>query len=58
LNTKDKNKRIDIAAWSAVILGLLIGLLLKRMRWGMVIGIILGFVIISLLRKRKITNRD
>jgi len=44
--------RRNIAAIAAIVLGLAIGIFIKRIRIGMLIGIVLGFIAISLLKKR------
>jgi uncharacterized membrane protein YfcA len=49
-----KNSRTDIAAWVAIIIGLVLGFLLKRVRFGFIFGLALGFVAVYMLfRKRK-----
>jgi len=44
--------RRNIAAFAAIVLGLAIGIFIKRIRIGLLIGIVLGFIAISLLKKR------
>ena len=44
--------RRNIAAIAAIVLGLVIGVFIKRIKVGMLIGIVLGFIAISLLKKR------
>jgi hypothetical protein len=44
--------RRNIAAIAAIVLGLAIGIFIKRIRIGLLIGIVLGFIAISLLKKR------
>jgi hypothetical protein len=45
--------RRNIAGVVAILLGLAIGLFIKRVRVGLLIGIVLGFITISLLRKKR-----
>jgi hypothetical protein len=45
--------RRNIAGVVAILLGLAIGLFIKRVRIGLLIGIVLGFITISLLRKKR-----
>jgi hypothetical protein len=47
------NLRRDIAGIAAIILGLAIGLFIKRIRIGLLIGIVLGFIAYSLLGKHE-----
>lgn len=44
--------RRNIAAIAAIVLGLAIGIFIKRIKVGMLIGIVLGLIAISLLKKR------
>jgi len=44
--------RRNIAAFAAIVLGLAIGIFIKRIRIGLLIGIVLGFIAISLLKER------
>jgi hypothetical protein len=44
--------RRNIAGVFAIVLGLVIGILIKRVRVGLLIGMVLGFIAISLLRRR------
>jgi hypothetical protein len=44
--------RRNIAAVVAILLGLAIGIFIKRVRVGLLIGMVLGFIAISLFRKR------
>ena len=44
--------RRNIAAIAAIVLGLAIGIFIKRIRIGLLIGIVLGFIAISLLKER------
>jgi hypothetical protein len=50
---KADNLRRDIAGVVAILLGLAIGLFIKRVRVGLLIGIVLGFIAISLFRKKR-----
>jgi hypothetical protein len=45
--------RRNIAGGVAILLGLAIGLFIKRVRIGLLIGIVLGFIAISLFRRNK-----
>jgi LPXTG-motif cell wall-anchored protein len=50
----NQRSRTDIAAWTAIAIGLIIGLFLKRVRYGLIIGLVLGMVAVFLFwRKRK-----
>jgi hypothetical protein len=49
---KIDNRRRDIAGVVAILLGLAIGLFIKRVRLGLLIGMVLGFITYSLLRKK------
>lgn len=49
----NERMRANIAAWSAIILGLVLGMLLKRVRFGFIFGIVLGFVAVYLLWGRR-----
>lgn len=58
----DKNQQADItrrniAGVVAILLGLAIGIFIKRIRVGLLIGIVLGFIAISLLRKNEYRQR-
>jgi len=44
--------RRNIAGVVAILLGLAIGLFIKRVRIGLLIGIVLGFIAISLFRRK------
>jgi F0F1-type ATP synthase assembly protein I len=44
--------RRNIAGIVAILLGLAIGIFIKRVRVGLLIGLVLGFVAISLFRKK------
>jgi uncharacterized membrane protein HdeD (DUF308 family) len=46
------NTRRNIAGIIAIVLGLVIGFFIKKVRLGLIIGIALGFITYSLLRKR------
>ncbi|MBL7729204.1 MAG: hypothetical protein JNM68_16030 [Dinghuibacter sp.] len=45
--------RTDIAAWTAIAIGLVLGMLLKRVRWGFIIGLAIGFIAVFLLWRKK-----
>jgi len=47
-----ENLRKDIAGVVAILLGLAIGLFIRRVKVGLLIGIILGFIAISLFRRK------
>jgi F0F1-type ATP synthase assembly protein I len=53
VNQKEKNKRIDIASWTAIIVGLIIGILLRKARWGFIIGLLIGIVLVYLWSRQK-----
>ena len=44
--------RRNIAGVVAILLGLAIGIFIKRVRLGLLIGLVLGFIAISLFRKK------
>jgi len=44
--------RRNIAGVAAIVLGLAIGIFIKRIKVGLLIGIVLGFIAISLFRKK------
>jgi hypothetical protein len=44
--------RRNIAAVVAILLGLVIGIFIKRVRLGLLIGMVLGFIAISLFKRR------
>ncbi len=46
------NLRKDIAGVVAIVLGLAIGLFIRRIKVGLLIGIVLGFIAISLLKRK------
>jgi len=53
----NKNQQADItrrniAAVVAILLGLAIGIFIKRVRLGLLIGMVLGFIAISLFKRR------
>jgi hypothetical protein len=49
----NQKTKIDIAAWSAIALGLVLGFLLKRVRFGFIFGLILGVVIVFLWSRKR-----
>ena len=44
--------RRNIAGIVAIVLGLAIGIFIRRIKVGLIIGIVLGFIAISLLKRR------
>jgi hypothetical protein len=48
------NMRKDVAGVLALVLGLAIGLFIRRVKVGLLIGIVLGFIAISLFRKNNL----
>jgi hypothetical protein len=50
---KPDNKRGNIAFVFVIILGLVIGILIKRVHIGLMIGLVLGLLGSGLLRRRK-----
>ncbi len=44
--------RSDIATWGAIAIGLVLGYLLKRVRFGMIFGILFGIVIVYMMHKK------
>jgi hypothetical protein len=53
-NKRAENMRKDIAGVLAILLGLAIGLFIRRVKVGLLIGIVLGFIAISLFRKNNV----
>jgi hypothetical protein len=51
-NRRAENMRKDIAGVVAIALGLAIGLFIRRVKVGLLIGIVLGFIAISLFRRK------
>jgi uncharacterized membrane-anchored protein YhcB (DUF1043 family) len=49
----NQKSKIDIAAWSAIIIGLVLGFLLKRVKFGFIFGLALGVVIVYLWSRKK-----
>jgi membrane associated rhomboid family serine protease len=48
-----QQSKIDIAAWVAIALGLVLGFLLKRVKFGFIFGLILGVVIVFLWSRKR-----
>jgi len=55
MNSKQQAEitRRNIAGVVAILLGLAIGLFIKRVKIGLLIGIVLGFIAISLFRRNR-----
>ncbi|HEY2722669.1 MAG TPA: hypothetical protein VGI82_13135 [Chitinophagaceae bacterium] len=49
---RTENLRKDMAGIFAILLGLAIGLFIRRVKVGLLIGIVLGFIAISLFRRK------
>jgi len=49
---KADNLRRDIAGVFAIVLGLAIGLFIRRIKIGLLIGLVLGFIAISLFKRK------
>jgi F0F1-type ATP synthase assembly protein I len=49
---KIDNRRRDMAGILAIVSGLALGLFIKRIKLGLIIGIVLGFIAYSLLRRK------
>ncbi|HEY0434978.1 MAG TPA: hypothetical protein VGC95_13975 [Chitinophagaceae bacterium] len=49
---KAENRRKDIAGIVAIALGLGIGIFIRSVRIGLLLGLVLGFLAISLLRRK------
>jgi hypothetical protein len=47
------NRRKDIAAWTAIGIGLVLGILLKKVRYGFLFGIIIGATIVYLFTRKR-----
>ena len=55
MNTKQQQAdatRRNIAGIFAIVLGLALGLFIRRIKVGLIVGIVLGFIVYSLLRRR------
>jgi len=52
MNSRDTNSRRNVAGVFAIVLGLALGLFIKRVAIGLFIGILLGFAAYSLFTKR------
>jgi hypothetical protein len=50
---KADHVRRDIAGVFAIVLGLVIGLFIRRIKVGLLIGVVLGLIAISLFRKNR-----
>jgi hypothetical protein len=46
--------RRNIAGIFAIVLGLALGLFIRRIKIGLIVGIVLGFIVYSLLRKNAV----
>jgi hypothetical protein len=51
--SKADNRRKDIAAWTAIGLGIVLGILLKRVRYGFLLGLLLGALIVYLYTRKR-----
>lgn len=51
-----QRSKVDIAAWSAIILGLVLGFALKRVKFGFIFGLVLGIIIVYLWSRKKKTQ--
>ena len=55
MNTKQQQAdvtRRNIAGVFAIVLGLALGLFIRRIKIGLIVGMLLGFIVYSLLRKK------
>ena len=55
MNSKEQQADItrrNIAGVFAIVLGLALGIFIRRIKIGLIIGVVLGFIIYSLLRKK------
>lgn len=46
MNNSSKRSRSDLAMWVAILLGLALGILIKRVRLGILLGLILAGLIV------------
>ena len=46
MNNPSKKSRSEVAMWLAIILGLILGLLIKRVRLGILLGLVLAGLIV------------
>jgi NhaP-type Na+/H+ or K+/H+ antiporter len=53
MNQKTRNQKIDIASWSAIILGVVLGLLLRRVKFGFLVGLALGIIVVYLFSRKR-----
>jgi divalent metal cation (Fe/Co/Zn/Cd) transporter len=53
MDQKEKNRRADIVSWIAIIIGVGVGILLRKARFGFIFGLILGIVIVYLWSRQK-----
>ena len=56
MEKKPDNKRAILAFTFLVIIGLVIGFLIKRVHIGLLIGLSLGFLASGMIRRRKLPN--
>ncbi|MGC4037023.1 MAG: hypothetical protein QM764_13780 [Chitinophagaceae bacterium] len=52
MSSKDEASRRNIAGIVAIVLGLAIGLFIKRVRIGLLIGVVLGLVAVMLIKRK------
>ncbi len=48
------NSKIDLLSWTAIILGLVIGFMLKKAKVGIIVGLVLGVIIVYLVNKSRL----
>jgi F0F1-type ATP synthase assembly protein I len=53
MDRKNKNSRVDIAAWTAIIIGLVLGFMLKRVKFGLIIGLVIGIAVVYMWSRRR-----
>lgn len=46
MNKKTKQSRSEVALWLAIVLGLILGMLIKRVRLGILLGLFLAGLIV------------
>jgi Kef-type K+ transport system membrane component KefB len=46
MNKKTKQSRSEVAMWLAIVLGLILGMLIKRVRLGILLGLFLAGLIV------------
>jgi hypothetical protein len=53
MDKKNKNTRTDIASWTAIVIALVLGFLLKRVKFGFIFGLVLGIGIVYMWSRKR-----